>query len=69
MTGSVCTGQAHVRLSSAGPRSCSVRLEDVQAGDRGQYMCLLNQADLFHTDRRSVGRTSSLNMMSLQFVY
>merc|ERR1719410_2431850 len=51
---SVCTGQDHVSISSPGPRSCSVRLDKVQTSDKGRYMCLLNQADVFHTDRRYV---------------
>ena len=49
---SVCTGQDHVSISSPGPRSCSVTLERAEISDRGRYMCLLNQADVFHTDRR-----------------
>ena len=49
---SVCTGQDHVSISSPGPRSCSVTLDRVQTSDKGRYMCLLNQADVFHTDRR-----------------
>ena len=39
-------------ISSSGPRSCTVRLDQVSTQDRGSYMCLLNQADVFHTDRR-----------------
>ena len=37
-----------------GQRSCSVILDHVTVADHGQYMCLLNQADVFHTDRRYV---------------
>ena len=50
---SVCAGLSHINIFG-GDRSCSVSVENVSLRDHGTYMCLLNQADVFHTDRKYV---------------
>ena len=46
----VCAGLDNGQIMGE-ERSCSVILDNVRVEDHGQYMCLLNQADVFHTDR------------------
>ena len=50
---SVCAGLNHINIFG-GDRSCSLSVENVSLGDHGTFMCLLNQADVFHTDRKYV---------------
>ena len=50
---SVCAGLSHINIFGA-ERSCSVSVENVSLRDHGTFMCLLNQADVFHTDRKYV---------------
>ena len=50
---SVCAGLNHINIFG-GDRSCSLSVESVSLGDHGTFMCLLNQADVFHTDRKYV---------------
>ena len=50
---SVCAGLSHINIFG-GERACSVSVENVSLRDHGTYMCLLNQADVFHTDRQYV---------------
>ena len=50
---SVCAGLHHINIFG-GDRSCSVSVENVSLRDEGTFMCLLNQADVFHTDRKYV---------------
>ena len=50
---SVCAGLDNTKIFG-GERSCSLMVEKVSLQDHGDYMCLLNQADVFHTDRKYV---------------
>ena len=50
---SVCEGLPHTKIFG-GERTCSLMVENVSLQDHGDYMCLLNQADVFHTDRKYV---------------
>ena len=50
-TSSVCAGDPRVSLEG-GPRSCSITVQDVERGDWGAWMCLLQDPQEFQTDRR-----------------
>ena len=50
---SVCAGLNYINIFG-GDRSCSVSVENVSLRDHGTFMCLLNQADVFHTDMKYV---------------
>ena len=50
---SACAGMDHLEIHGS-DKFCSLKVENVGVQDHGSFMCLLNQADIFHTDRRFV---------------
>ena len=50
---SVCAGMDHLQVFGS-EKFCSLKVENVGVKDHGSFMCLLNQADIFHTDRQFV---------------
>jgi hypothetical protein len=46
-----CIGMDHTEIYGS-EKFCSLKVENVR--DHGTFMCLLNQADVFHTDRQFV---------------
>ena len=50
---SVCQGLENMSVHGAG-HTCQLDMKNITLEDHGVYMCLLNQAELFHTDRAYV---------------
>ena len=50
---SVCAGMEHMDISGS-ERICSVKVDNITVRDHGPFMCLLNQADEFHTDKNFI---------------
>ena len=50
---SVCQGLKNMSVHGAG-HTCQLDMKNITVDDHGVYMCLLNQAELFHTDRAYV---------------
>ena len=50
---SVCAGMDHMEMSGS-EQFCSLRIQNASVKDHGSFMCLLNQEDIFHTDRKFI---------------
>ena len=50
---SVCLGMENMSVHGDG-NICQLNMKNITVDDHGVYMCLLNQAELFHTDRAYV---------------
>ena len=50
---SACAGSEHLDIQGSS-KFCSLQIENVSLNDHGKFMCLLNQADIFHTEREFV---------------
>ena len=50
---SVCAGMNHMKMSGS-KQFCSLRVQNITLKDHGSFMCLLNQEDIFHTDRKFI---------------
>ena len=50
---SACAGREHLDIQGSS-KFCSLTVGNVGIQDHGSFMCLLNQADIFHTDRRFI---------------
>ena len=50
---SVCLGMENMSVHGDG-NTCQLNMKNITVDDHGMYMCLLNQAELFHTDRAYV---------------
>ena len=50
---SVCQGMENMGVHGDG-NTCQLEMKNITVDDHGAYMCLLNQAELFHTDRAFV---------------
>ena len=50
---SVCKGMENMRVEGEG-HTCQLEMNNITVDDHGVYLCLLNQAELFHTDRALV---------------
>ena len=46
-----CIGMDHMEIYGS-EKFCSLKVENVRVRDHVTFMCLLNQADVFHTDRQ-----------------
>ena len=46
---SVCLGMENMSVHGNG-NTCQLNMKNITVDDHGVYMCLLNQAELFHTD-------------------
>ena len=52
---SVCSGGPLNNMSVHGDgNTCQLEMNNITVADHGEYMCLLNQAEVFHTDRAVV---------------
>ena len=47
---SVCEGMENIRIRGDG-NTCQLDIMNITQEDQGEYMCLLSQAEVFHTDR------------------
>ena len=47
---SVCEGMENIRIRGDG-NTCQLDIMNITQEDHGEYMCLLSQAEVFHTDR------------------
>ena len=48
----VCSGLERLHIVGRN-KSCILRIENASVEDKGSFMCLLNQADIFHTDQKT----------------
>ena len=50
---SACAGREHLDIQGS-DKFCSLTVDNVSLIDHGKFMCLLNQADTFHTERKFI---------------
>ena len=50
---SSCAGMEHLEIQGSG-KTCSLLVYNVSSHDHGGYMCLFNQAEIFHTARTEI---------------